>query len=141
MVSYYIILLIILIVIAFLYYRYSRNHKPKTKQPNPSGDRFTDNNLIKSIKCSEQHPSAIHLYLNENDKQIINVWNNLIKQFDPKTYAFSKITDHKIQTAWGIDKIPCMRAYGASGMCDPKTYTEYKGMFDMDSMKKFIIEQ
>ena len=144
MVHNYIILLISLIVIAFLYYRYTNN------RPNNVIGITNNNGLIKSSKCHNHNPSAIVLFVNDSDKQIIDTWNKLIKEFDSETYYFAKMIEPQEHRIWGVKTLPSLRAYGRkSGMKGlpiikftiPCKFKEYKGMFDAESMRKFIMEQ
>ena len=135
MVKYYIILLISLILAVFLYYRYTKNRQ------NKKINITNDNELNKSSKCTMDNPCVIHLYADVSDKQILDTWDNLIKEFDPDTYRFAKIRFNKEQSMWGVKKIPSLRSYGPSNSLSRRVFKEYKGPFDAESMRKFIMEQ
>jgi hypothetical protein len=99
----------------------------------------SNHNLIKSKSCTlSDHPCVIHLYTDSNDKDLYEIWNNLIKLFDKTTYHFSRITDPKIHMDWKIDVLPTLRCYGTNDACDPDRYKEFKGKFDVNSIKSFI---
>ncbi|XWV26326.1 putative orfan [Tupanvirus soda lake] len=99
-----------------------------------------NNKLIKSKTCSWHHPCVIHLYTHSDDKDLHEVWEELIKEFDKTTYRFSLITDPKIHMGWKVEKLPTLRSYGSDGMCDPAKFKEFTGKFDNEYIKKFIIE-
>jgi hypothetical protein len=105
-------------------------NKELNKKPN--------HNLISSKTCTTDHPCLIHLYTDSNDKDLYELWEDLIKLFDKATYHFSRITDPKIHMDWKVEVLPTLRCYRTYGMCDPDMYVEFKGKFDKKSMKSFI---
>ncbi|XWV25066.1 putative ORFan [Tupanvirus deep ocean] len=103
-------------------------------------EKEKDTELINSKTCSWHHPCVIHLYTHSDDKDLHEMWEELIKEFDKTTYRFSLITDPKIHMGWKVERLPTLRSYGSDGMCDPAKFKEFKGKFNTGRIKKFIME-
>jgi len=109
--------------------------------------KHISNNLIKSSTCGPGHPSVIFLFTDNNDTELVALWNTIIKNFDPETYSFAIKgkndckcgkeceSSHKF---WKIGSTPCIRSYGKKWRCAPNHFDEYIGNFDEKSIREFI---
>lgn len=137
--------IIIFSFVIFLCYRYvvkkrKEENEKKLLADNklPKENKLTLDGLIISRRCSDEYPSYIRFYFDKNDKETEEILDKIIKEFDPKTYRFEKITDPKIHVLWRIKNLPCLRGYGPFGLCRPSKYLEHNGEFDEESIRKFL---
>lgn len=102
---------------------------------------LTETGLIKSNKCREGHPSVVTLFVANWDTKLINLFNDIKKEFDSKTYKFGVTSDPQLIKDWKIDKLPTLRAYGPDGMCDPELFSELSGEFNRTNIRNFLQSQ